>query len=36
VTPQFIRDVRAAGFKDMTADDLVDFAIHGRRWLSKR
>jgi hypothetical protein len=36
VTPQFIRDVKAAGFKDMTPDDLVDFSIHGRRWLAKR
>ena len=36
VTPQFIRDVNAAGFKNMSADDLVDFSIHGRRWLRKR
>jgi hypothetical protein len=28
--------VRAAGFKDMTAEDLVDFSIHGRRWLKRR
>ena len=32
----FIRDVRAAGFKEMTEEDLVDISIHGRRWLSKR
>ena len=25
VTPQFIKDVNAAGFKNMSADDLVDF-----------
>ncbi len=36
VTPEFIRDVNAAGFKNMSADDLVDFSIHGRRWLKKR
>ena len=36
VTPDFIRDVRAAGFKDMTAEDLVDFSIHGRRWMKRR
>jgi hypothetical protein len=36
VTPEFIRDVRAAGFKEMTPDDLVDFSIHGKRWLKKR
>jgi hypothetical protein len=36
VTPDFIREVRAAGFKDLTEDDLVDLSIHGRRWLSKR
>jgi hypothetical protein len=36
VDAAFIRDVRAAGYKDMSADDLVDFSIHGRRWLRKR
>jgi hypothetical protein len=37
VTPSFIRDVQAAGFKNMSPDDLVDFSIHGgRRWLTKR
>jgi hypothetical protein len=28
--------VRAAGFKDLSPEDLVDFSIHGRRWLKRR
>ena len=36
VTADFIRDAKAAGFKNLDADDLVDMSIHGRRWLSKR
>jgi hypothetical protein len=37
VTPEFVKDVQAAGFKDMTPQDLVDMSIHGgRRWLKKR
>ena len=31
-----LRALNAAGFKNMSADDLVDFSIHGRRWLKKR
>jgi hypothetical protein len=36
VNAEFIRDVQAAGFKNLDADDLVDMSIHGRRWLKKR
>jgi hypothetical protein len=36
VDAAFIRDVKAAGYSNMTADDLVDMSIHGRRWLRKR
>ena len=36
VTPAFVKDVQAAGFKDMSPSDLVDFSIHGKRWLRKR
>jgi hypothetical protein len=28
--------IRAAGFTNMSAEDLLDFSIHGRRWMSKR
>jgi hypothetical protein len=28
-----IRRAKAHGFNDLSADDLVDLAIHGRRWL---
>jgi hypothetical protein len=37
VTPEFVREVKAAGFKNMSADELVEFSIHGgRRWLNRR
>ena len=36
VTPEFVRDAKAAGFNSLSADDLVDLSIHGRRWMSKR
>ena len=28
-------DLKAHGFTNLSADDLVDFSIHGRRWLKK-
>ena len=33
VDEDLIRRARAHGFNDLSADDLVDLAIHGRRWL---
>jgi hypothetical protein len=36
VDAEFIREVRADGYKDMSPQDLIDFAIHGRRWMAKR
>ena len=30
------QDAKAAGFKNLDADDLVDMSIHGRRWMTKR
>jgi hypothetical protein len=36
VNREFIQDVQAAGYKNMTPEDLVDMSIHGRRWLRKR
>jgi len=36
VSSDFIREARAAGFKDLDAEELVDLSIHGRRWLKKR
>jgi hypothetical protein len=36
VTPEFIREVREDGYTDMTPQDLIDFSIHGRRWMAKR
>ena len=35
VDADLVRDLKARGFKDLSADDLVDFSIHGRRWLRK-
>jgi hypothetical protein len=32
----FIRETRAAGYKDLSARDLVDMSIHGRRWVRRR
>ena len=29
VTPEFIRDLRALGYKDLSVDDLVKLRIHG-------
>ena len=29
VTPEFIREMRARGFKDLGIDDLVGMRIHG-------
>jgi hypothetical protein len=31
-----VREVREAGYKDLSADELVEFSIHGRRWLKRR
>jgi len=31
VTPGFIRDLAADGYRDISADDLVSMKIHGRR-----
>lgn len=28
--------LRADGYKDLAPEDLVDFAIHGRRWFERR
>ena len=34
VTPEFIKEVRAMGFKDdMDSDEIIELAIHGRKWL---
>ena len=33
VDEDLIRRAKAHGFNDLSADDLVDLAIHGRRWL---
>ena len=34
VTPEFIKEVRGMGFKDdMDIDEVVELAIHGKRWL---
>jgi len=33
VDEDLIRSARAHGFNNLSADDLVDLAIHGRRWL---
>ena len=33
VDEDLIRSAKAHGFNDLTADDLIDLAIHGRRWL---
>jgi hypothetical protein len=33
VDEDLIRRAKARGFNDLSADDLVDLAIHGRRWL---
>jgi hypothetical protein len=35
VDADFIRDVQKTGLKNMTAEDLVDVAIHGRRWVTR-
>ena len=35
VDAEFIRDVKAAGYPNMTPEDLVDMRLHGRRWLRK-
>ena len=31
-----IRRAKAHNFTNLSADDLIDLAIHGRRWLKKR
>ena len=36
VDADLVRDLQAHGFTNMSEEDLVDFAIHGRRWLRKR
>ncbi|MGH9330831.1 MAG: hypothetical protein ACRD09_10335, partial [Vicinamibacterales bacterium] len=36
VDAQFIKDVRADGFKDMTPRELIDFKIHAGRWMAKK
>ncbi|MEO8077620.1 MAG: hypothetical protein ABI818_14925 [Acidobacteriota bacterium] len=36
VDAEFVRKTRAAGFKGLDAQDLVDMRIHGRRWMTKR
>lgn len=33
VDADLIRRAKAHGFNDLSAEDLVDLAIHGRRWL---
>jgi hypothetical protein len=33
VDEDLIRRAKAHGFDNLSADDLVDLAIHGRRWL---
>jgi hypothetical protein len=35
VDPDLVRDLKARGFNNLSEDDLVDFSIHGRRWLKK-
>jgi hypothetical protein len=36
VDADLVRDLKARGFTNMSEEDLVDFSIHGRRWLKKR
>ena len=33
VTPEFIKEVRSMGFKTLDADEVVELAIHGKKWL---
>jgi len=33
VDADFVRRAKAHNFNDLSADDLVELAIHGRRWL---
>ena len=33
VDEDLIRSAKAHNFNNLSADDLIDLAIHGRRWL---
>jgi hypothetical protein len=35
VDADLVRDLKAHGFSNLSADDLVDFSIHGKRWLKR-
>jgi hypothetical protein len=35
VDSELVKDLKARGFTNLSAEDLVDFSIHGRRWLKK-
>jgi hypothetical protein len=32
----FIKEVRADGYTDLTPRELIDFSIHGRRWMARK
>jgi len=33
VDADFVRAAKAHGFNNLSAEDLVDLSIHGRRWI---